>query len=56
MSDIEIFENMPNDDEFIGWIDENPNGFILNILRPKIPSNISKEHPKIHFANCNQLN
>ena len=56
MSDIEIFENMPNDDEFIEWIDENPNGFILNILRPKIPSNISKEHPKIHFANCNQLN
>ena len=55
MSDIEIFENMPNDDEFIGWIDENPNGFILNILRPKIPSNISKEHPKIHFANCSGL-
>lgn len=55
MSDIEIFENMPNDDEFIGWIDKNPNGFILNILRPKIPSNISKEHPKIHFANCSGL-
>lgn len=55
MSDIEIFENMPNDDEFIEWIDENPNGFILNILRPKIPSNISKEHPKIHFANCSGL-
>lgn len=55
MSDIVIFKNMPNDDEFIEWIDENPNGFILNILRPKIPSNISKEHPKIHFANCSGL-
>ncbi len=55
MSDILIFKNMPNDDEFIEWIDENPNGFILNILRPKIPSNISKEHPKIHFANCSGL-
>lgn len=55
MSDIVIFKNMPNDDKFIEWIDENPNGFILNILRPKTPSNISKEHPKIHFANCSGL-
>ena len=47
---------MPNDDEFIEWIDENPNGFILNILRPKIPSKIYKDFPKIHFANCSQLN
>ena len=56
MSDIVIFKNMPNDDEFIEWIDENPNGFILNILRPKIPSKIYKDFPKIHFANCSQLN
>ena len=55
MSDPVIFKNRPNDDEFIEWIDENPNGFVLNILRPKTPSNISKEHPKIHFANCSGL-
>ena len=56
MSDIEIFKNMPNDDEFIEWIDENPNGFVLNIHLRRGPSNIHKSHPRIHFANCSQLN
>lgn len=56
MSDIVIFKNMPNDDEFIGWIDENPNGFVLNIDQTKDPSKIWKDYPKIHFANCSQLN
>ena len=56
MSDIVIFKNMPNDDEFIEWIDENPNGFVLNIHRRQDPSNIHESHPRIHFANCSQLN
>ena len=56
MSDIKIFKNMPNDDDYIKWIDENPNGFVLNIDQTKDPSKIWKDYPKIHFANCNQLN
>ncbi len=56
MSDIVIFKNMPNDDDYIKWIDENPNGFVLNIDQTKDPSKIWKDYPKIHFANCNQLN
>ena len=56
MSDIEIFENMPNDDEYIKWIEENSNGFVLNIDQTKDPSKIYKDFPKIHFANCSQLN
>ena len=56
MSDIAIFKNMPNDDDYIKWIDENPNGFVLNIDQTKDPSKIWKDYPKIHFANCNQLN
>ena len=56
MSDIVIFKNMPNDDEFIEWIDENPKGFVLNIHRRQDPSNIHESHPRIHFANCSQLN
>ena len=56
MSDIEIFENMPNDNEFIEWIKKNSNGFVLNIERRKDPSKIYKGHPKIHFANCCDLN
>ena len=56
MSNIVIFKNMPNDDDYIKWIDENPNGFVLNIDQTKDPSKIWKDYPKIHFANCNQLN
>lgn len=56
MSDIVIFKNMPNDDDYIKWIDENPNGFVLNIDQTKDPSKIWKDYPKIHFANCGQLN
>ena len=56
MSDIVIFKNMPNDDNYIKWIDENPNGFVLNIDQTKDPSKIYKDYPKIHFANCGQLN
>ena len=56
MSDIEIFKNMPNDDEYIKWIKENSNGFVLNIDQTKDPSKIYKDYPKIHFANCGQLN
>ena len=56
MSDIEIFKNMPNDDEFIEWIKKNSNGFVLNIERRKNPSKIYKGHPKIHFADCGDLN
>ena len=29
MSDIKIFKDMPDDDDYIKWIDENPNGFVL---------------------------
>ena len=56
MSNIVIFKNMPNDNEFIEWIDENPKGFVLNIHRRQDPSNIHESHPRIHFANCSQLN
>ena len=56
MSDIVIFKNRPNDDEFIEWIEENSNGFVLNIDQTKDPSKIYKDFPKIHFANCSQLN
>ena len=56
MSDIVIFKNMPNDDEYIKWIEENSNGFVLNIDQTKDPSKIDKDYPKIHFANCGQLN
>ena len=56
MSDIVIFKNMPNDDDYIKWIDENSNGFVLNIDQTKNPSKIYKDYPKIHFANCGQLN
>ena len=56
MSDIKIFKDMPDDDDYIKWIDENPNGFVLNIHRRKNPSNIHKSHPRIHFANCHHLN
>ena len=56
MSDIKIFENKPNDDEYIKWIEENSNGFVLNIDQTKDPSKIYKDYPKIHFANCGQLN
>lgn len=56
MSDIVIFKNMPNDDDYIKWVDENSNGFILNIDQTKDPSKIDKDYPKIHFANCGQLN
>ena len=56
MSNIVIFKNMPNDDDYIKWIDENPNGFVLNIDQTKDPSKIYKDYPKIHFANCGQLN
>ena len=55
MSDIEIFKNMPNDDEYIKWIEENSNGFVLNIHLRQDPSNIHESHPRIHFANCRQL-
>ena len=56
MSDIVIFKNMPNDDDYNKWIEENPNGFVLNIDQTKDPSKIYKDYPKIHFANCGQLN
>lgn len=56
MSNIVIFKNMPNDDDYIKWIDENSNGFVLNIDQTKDPSKIWKDFPKIHFANCSQLN
>ncbi|MCL9787200.1 HNH endonuclease [Neisseria subflava] len=56
MSDIVIFKNMPNDDEYIKWIEENSNGFVLNIDQTKDSSKIYKDYPKIHFANCGQLN
>ena len=56
MSDPVIFKNRPNDDEFIEWIEENSNGFVLNIDQTKDPSKIYKDFPKIHFANCSQLN
>ena len=56
MSDIVIFKNMPNDDEYIQWIEENSNGFVLNIDQTKDPFKIYKDYPKIHFANCGQLN
>ncbi len=55
MSDIKIFEDMPNDNDYNKWIKENPNGFVLNIERRKDPSNIHESHPRIHFANCFQL-
>lgn len=56
MSDIVIFKNMPNDDDYNKWIKENSNGFVLNIDQTKDPSKIDKDYPKIHFANCGQLN
>lgn len=56
MSDKVIFKNKPNDDEYIKWIEENSNGFVLNIDQTKDPSKIYKDYPKIHFANCGQLN
>ena len=56
MSDIVIFKNMPNDDDYNKWIEENSNGFVLNIDQTKDPSKIYKDYPKIHFANCGQLN
>ena len=56
MSDIVIFKNMPNDDDYNKWIKENSNGFVLNIDQTKDPSKIYKDYPKIHFANCGQLN
>ena len=55
MSDIKIFENMPNDDDYNKWIEENSNGFVLNIHLRRDPSNIHESHPRIHFANCRQL-
>ena len=56
MSGKVIFKNKPNDDEYIKWIEENSNGFVLNIDQTKDPSKIYKDYPKIHFANCSQLN
>ena len=56
MSDIVIFKNMLNDDDYNKWIEENSNGFVLNIDQTKDPSKIYKDYPKIHFANCGQLN
>ena len=56
MSDIVIFKNMPNDDDYNKWIEENSNGFVLNIDQTKDPSKIYKDYPKINFANCGQLN
>ena len=56
MSGKVIFKNKPNDDEYIKWIEENSNGFVLNIDQTKDPSKIYKDYPKIHFANCGQLN
>lgn len=47
---------MPNDDDYNKWIEENSNGFVLNIDQTKDPSKIYKDYPKIHFANCGQLN
>ena len=55
MSDIVIFKNMPNDDDYNKWIEENSNGFVLNIHLRRDPSNIHESHPRIHFANCRQL-
>ena len=56
MSGKVIFKNKPNDDEYIKWIEENSNGFVLNIDQTKDPSKIYKDYPKIHFAKCSQLN
>ena len=56
MSDIVIFKNMSNDDDYNKWIEENPNGFVLNIDQTKDPSKIYRDYPIIHFANCGQLN
>ena len=56
MSDPVIFKNRPNDDDYNKWIEENPNGFVLNIDQTKDPSKIYKDYPKRHFANCGQLN
>lgn len=56
MSGKVIFKNKPNNDEYIKWIEENSNGFVLNIDQTKDPSKIYKDYPKIHFANCGQLN
>jgi len=52
----QYFFTLPPDDDYIKWIDENPNGFVLNIDQTKDPSKIYKDYPKIHFANCGQLN
>ena len=46
MSDIVIFKNMPNDDEFIEWIENNQNGFVLNINKGKT----KPIYPMLHKA------
>ena len=42
MSDIVIFKNMPNDDDYNKWIEENPNGFVLNIDQTKDPVHVGR--------------
>ncbi|MFC2540026.1 hypothetical protein [Neisseria sicca] len=46
MSDIVIFKNMPNDAAFIEWIENNQNGFVLNINKGKT----KPIYPMLHKA------
>ena len=46
MSDIVIFEDMPNDAAFIEWLKNNQNGFVLNINKGKT----EPIYPMLHKA------
>ena len=53
MSDIVIFEDMPNDAAFIEWLKNNKNGFVLNIDKGGTQS----IYPMLHKASggCNSF-
>ena len=52
MSDIVIFEDMPNDAAFIEWLKNNQNGFVLNINKK---GKVSPIYPKLHKASCSSF-
>lgn len=52
MSDIVIFEDMPNDAAFIEWLKNNQNGFVLNINKK---GKVSSIYPKLHKASCSSF-
>jgi hypothetical protein len=41
-----------NDNEYFEWLDQNPEGFVLNVDRRRT----SRQYPKLHRSSCKRIN